>query len=263
MSERRHASEPHPARFELERYSIGEMDDGAATAIYRHVGDCALCRGYLEELESAREALLERLPPAVFAARVVPAAPVERSPVRPWRPWAFAAAALGVAVLVTLGVLASWGETPPSEQRFMGAKTAVQTYVHRGGETQPFEGEAVRVGDQVRFRVVMAEDGVAYAAVLSIDDGTPSVVLPGGGADEPYALSGPSWLPHAVVVAPGGGAEELWVVVRAAPFRLPALLHEVGEALRRTAPGDPPFSFPGLEKRLALPSDAPPAGDSP
>src|SRR5436853_7701052 len=63
-------AEEHPIKFDLERFSVGEVDEAAKTAIGAHIEGCDGCRDHLAELAREKESLAKELPPRIFAEKV-------------------------------------------------------------------------------------------------------------------------------------------------------------------------------------------------
>ena len=241
----------HPARIDYDRLLAGELNPLKSNELREHARSCGDCRAYLAALEADGADLLRRLPPNAFTDRVMHRAGFTR---RPMLRWALAGAAV---VLLLAGVVSGWwwqrrGGTEPGT-RWMGGAQQIRVYLERPGEpANPLETQP-RVGDRLRFEVVLPPGRTGYAALVALDGGRAQAVLPADPLHPPFPVSGSTLLPGSAAVEPGGGRVQLVLVVRETPFQLAALLQELQQADREgTLQG-----ILGLAYSLAVDLDAP------
>lgn len=171
----------------VERLAAGALEPSRAAEVRARL---EAEEGGLERLDALKadgEALLARVPPRVFAARVEQRARAEAPRVR----WGFA---LGPALAVALAAVVVTPRilTPTDPVEFDGvrAKGSPQLQVHRLGDEAPLpDGAPARSGDLLQ--VSYTASGAAYGAILSVDGrGTVTWHLPGRGARATRLLPG-------------------------------------------------------------------------
>lgn len=223
--------EGHLSELGLHHVVAEELEGEAAARVEAHLGSCAGCAARLEALRAEAASPLPplRLNAAPEAANSPP--PDERPRTREdrWAPW-FAVASALVAAAVALVVLPT-----PSEDEFRARSASLSLEVWReaaGGAERLQDGDAVRPGDRLGFRVSSSDPG--FLLVLGRD-----------GAGTVY----PVWPPQPeeaadFAAAPQGAQLEVSLVLDATPgeerlvaFRCPRqpLRDEVENRLREAA----------------------------
>jgi len=128
-------------------YVLGELADGEARELQRHLEECSSCRDDLEEVRSAHGLLQSAVagPPPELKEWVLARARSERRPppARRWRIWLPVAAALLVVAALGLGVLRT--VTGPSDGLALAATGAAP---QAGGELR---GE--QIGDNLKVEL--------------------------------------------------------------------------------------------------------------
>jgi hypothetical protein len=164
----------HPSRLQLDLHLAGV--DGAS--VTEHLAECPRCRARLERMASADSAFLEQYPTPASLQRPDRAAQGARSPAAPsgqprriLRRWVPAVAAAAVAALV-LGVL--WVLPPknapltlhPLDTERVKGGSIVEIAVKRDGQSASYEGQPLRSGDVLAFRVTTDR---RYLMLLSVE----------------------------------------------------------------------------------------------
>ena len=135
-------------RYELERYSCGELSHERRREIELLLETDAALKSSLQELEAERKAFLVKHP----ASRVL-SAPEKTSVAQKLSRWWFAAPALSAACALLL-FIALPSEGPPEQNRTKGAKASIGFYVQTAeGARAGVEGEELREGDRIQLRL--------------------------------------------------------------------------------------------------------------
>lgn len=163
----------HPSRLQLDLHLAGV--DGASLA--EHLAECPHCRGRLERMASMDAAFRERFPtPASLKrpGRTAGELPALAAPTRPPRRrlhlWVSAASAAAAALLIGLlwtlpGKDAQLSLRPRDTERVKGG-SIVEIAVKRGGQSAPYDGQSLRSGDVLAFRVTTDRH---YLLLLSVE----------------------------------------------------------------------------------------------
>jgi hypothetical protein len=228
-----------PSRLALERYLLGELDDGERLVLERGIATCQDCAAALDELRADDAAfVLHPVPPAL---RELWTAPARRRV--PWLRVGALAAPLVAAAAVLLVLLATPlggprendpGDGPPGigdragSGRVRGKGPVAITDGGSGGpsglalgfyllegEGRPVlgrPGQVLRQGDRIQFWYHGAADG---AAVLVGIDGRRQVTryLPGRGEAEPLPPGDGHLLESAILLDDAKGTERFFLCV--------------------------------------------------
>ena len=220
----------HPSRMALDQAWIRSVETRAEpSSASAHLGSCDACQAYLTELASGADAFAAGAPEAVLSALVRPARPLAPPSLGwldrllGWLPRPAPELALAALVLVVVAGLSGWRALAPGSRSATDgwyAKAAVGLEVIGQREGRSFraqEGEALRAGDQLRFRVAPPEDG--YLMVVLIDaDGRLTRLHP---ARVPAAAPAPAravLLPGSARLDDSVGVERLFVLFGREPF---------------------------------------------
>ncbi|HET7825489.1 MAG TPA: hypothetical protein VFK90_09145 [Anaeromyxobacter sp.] len=197
----------------LDRWLCGELGSEEDAALRAHLATCARCADAASTLGAARD---EELPP--LRALDVPARAVPRF-VKPWRP-ALAAAGLAGALAAGLFLALRPGPAQAPGTALKGAGVGIGMWVQHGGDVRRVgEGEAIAVGDAVRFSVTTPVR--AYVAVLSLDPaGHASVYFPVGPRAEAVGPAVDAPLPAGTRLDATVGEERVWALFCPAPIEL-------------------------------------------
>ena len=222
----------HPSRFELDRLVAGELESSRVAELKNHCVECEDCNRYLSSLEQDRDALMGRLNPGEFAARIEER--FDKS--RPWwsristfRP-ALVPSLVTAATVALLAIsLALWFSNPePPAVRWMGATATATVYVQHETDVSILQGQRVDAGDKVMFEVTLPPPKKGFVALIASEKGgivTP--VLPSLADDAAYEMTGTFRLPGAISSIAGDQPTRLLLVTRDAPFVIRDLLVEV------------------------------------
>jgi hypothetical protein len=230
----------HPSRMALDRAWLAP--EGASHGATRtHLGSCAPCQAYLSELDGCADAFAVGAPSSVLDALADAAA----APAHSWADWLSGwlprpAPALATLALIMVIGLSAWRALDPGRGTGVegwSAKIAVGLEVigQREGRTfRATEGEALRDGDRLRFRVAPPHDG--YLMVVLVDaDGHVTRLHPARGGAAARAPARAALLPGSARLDDSVGVERLFVLFSREPFDEADLRPAVDEALARGA----------------------------
>ena len=232
---------PHLSRLALERIAAGDLMN-LPSGTTHHVERCSACRERLTTLVAhhARWLASTDVPARVDAVLRV-AAPTRRR--QTWIASCAGALAAACAVVVVahrqgdLAVVPSRADIDDGVRR-KGEDLFVVYRRTPAGQVDPVsDGDDLRPGDAIRFRVTLASDG--YVAVLGIDAARAvTVYAPDGPALEWIASHAPTLLDGSIILDDTLGPERIVMVACPTPRPAAALIAGSGASLARVG-GDP------------------------
>ena len=225
------ASETHPRRVDLERFSTDELSPDERSVVNLHLESCAECQSYLDELALEQRTLLAQQPASAFADRLL-----ERNPPRTrnlWLPLGWVASG-GIAVAAIALLFIWWpGQELPSadEQWQLRGKVVARAVLRRNGQVRDLlPSEPLRVGDSLRIEVTAPGPKPVFAALIALPGGERSVFALSPRGPEAFLIRGQAVLPGSAEVSDDPEPVRLVLIVREHAFELSAALREI-EAL--------------------------------
>jgi hypothetical protein len=166
-------------KFDIERYSAGELTGAAAAGLEEHLGSCTACGAYLATVQKERKEFLQAHPYQEFLA--THAAPIGGAPwykklpsVIPYpalRPVLLPAVCVILVAVTVVPFLAKRGEMPGSDILYKSApgNGAALSYIYKRGDVihTGSPDDLFRPGDKVQIFYSSAAD--RSLSLLSID----------------------------------------------------------------------------------------------
>jgi len=224
-------AEDCPSDFQLDRYTLDELDEKKCEAIELHLAGCEACGVRFASMARSAEHLNQTYPTFSALDRALPGKRTRATRLRT-RFWPIApllGAVAGLSLWWTVGP----GPEVAAPQGGLRSKGTVNLSYHIKRGNRVFEGgrdESLMPGEAVQFGARIARAG--YFAVLSLDGRGEATVYYPLGTHAASLPAGDHTLPLSTILDEALGTERVWGMLCDQPFELAPLrdaLQEHGE----------------------------------